>query len=84
MQDVNVELNVGSGKECSNCGGTVAAGRKTCHNCGSSFAALTVDERITALEAAVVSLAANDLLTFVGDLPGHPFRGNQYSDGPGG
>lgn len=31
------ELNVGSGQKCSNCGSTVAAGRKTCHNCGASM-----------------------------------------------
>lgn len=31
---------IGSGKKCSNCGGTVAADRKTCHNCGSNFAVI--------------------------------------------
>jgi hypothetical protein len=33
----SLELNVGSGQKCPECGGTVAAGRSTCQNCGASM-----------------------------------------------
>lgn len=71
------ELNVGSGKKCSSCGGTVAADRKTCQNCGHSFASL--GERVEAAEGAVIALASQEL----GDTAGHDFHGNQYSGGNG-
>lgn len=77
MTNVDVELNVGSGKKCSNCGGTVAAGRKTCHNCGESFGAL--EDRILALELAVTALGRAEF----GDVPGHDFHGNQHTGGIG-
>lgn len=70
-----MELNVGSGKKCSSCGGTVAAGRKTCQNCGHSFASL--GDRVDAVEDAVLALAALEF----GALFGHPFHGNQYTGG---
>jgi hypothetical protein len=50
------EFNVGSGKKCSSCGGTVAAGRKTCQNCGHSFSSLA--QRVVELESAIVALAS--------------------------
>lgn len=43
----------------------------------------TPEERVTALERAVVALATQRTLEFVGDEPGHPFRGNQYTGGGG-
>lgn len=42
----------------------------------------TLEERITTLEAAVLALGT-DVEEF-GDTPGHPFHGNQYTDGGGG
>lgn len=65
-------FNVGSGKKCSSCGGTVGSGRKTCQNCGHSFG--TLAERIVALESAVIALGAQEF----GDSAGHEFHGNQY------
>lgn len=51
-----VEYNVGSGKKCSSCGGTVSSGRSSCQNCGHSFGSL--GDRVAGLEAAVIALAS--------------------------
>jgi hypothetical protein len=40
----------------------------------------TLETRVAHLEAAVLELTTARELEFVGDLPGHAFRGNQYSD----
>lgn len=43
----------------------------------------SLETRVADLEAAVLELSATRDLEFVGDLPGHAFRGNQYSGGGG-
>lgn len=74
------EFNVGSGKKCSSCGGTVAGGRSTCQNCGHSFSSLS--ERVVALEAAILALAA---VEFAGGGKGNPDALRKwYNEGAGG
>lgn len=68
------EYNVGSGKKCSSCGGTVAEGKKTCQNCGHSFS--TLENRVAGLEAAVIAVFKSE---------GNPQAlRDWYNDGAGG
>lgn len=43
----------------------------------------TLETRVADLEAAVLELTASRELEFVGDLPGHPFHGNQHTENAG-
>jgi len=73
------ELNVGSGKKCSSCGGTVASGRSTCQNCGHSFS--TLSERVAALESAVLAFGAAE---FAGNAGNPDALRKWFNDGAGG